>query len=64
MASDPDAGYCCPKCGATAALLLPEPVLQTTHVALKCLQCAHIVRVPRRQLEGAGDRLDSTDSFE
>ena len=64
MSNDPDAAYRCPKCGATSALLMPERVTQTSHVTLKCLECAHIQQVPRRQVEGAGSRLDSNDSHE
>jgi hypothetical protein len=60
----PDAAYRCPKCGATSALLLPEPVERDSQVALKCLQCAHVLRVPRQSLEGAAGRLDSTRSLE
>lgn len=54
----------CPKCGATSALLLPQPVLRDSHVSLKCLQCAHVRRVPRQTLEGSGSRLDTTSSLE
>ena len=57
-------GYRCPKCDATSALLLPEPTVRESHVALKCLQCAHVVRVPRHLLAGRGTRLDSTSSLE
>lgn len=64
MSHDSEAGYRCPKCGATSALLLPEPVVPEQHVALKCLQCAHVLRVPRRMLEGAGGALDSNRSLE
>jgi hypothetical protein len=64
MSHDSDAAYQCPKCGATSALLLPEPIVREGHVALKCLQCAHVLRVPRHLLEGAGGRLDSTGSLE
>jgi hypothetical protein len=65
----PDGAYRCPKCGATSALLLPEPIVGDTvacdsRVALKCLQCAHVQRVPRQSLEGAADRFDSTSSLE
>jgi len=62
MSNDLDA-YRCPKCGATAALMLPQPVLRQTHVALKCLQCAHVLRMPRHVLESSG-RLDFTSSLE
>jgi hypothetical protein len=61
---DADAAYRCPKCGATSALLLPEPITRDSHVALKCLQCAHVARVPRQTLDGAGIRLDSTSALE
>jgi RNase P subunit RPR2 len=64
MLHDPDGAYCCPKCGATAALLLPEPTTRQTYVALKCLECAHIARVPRAQLESAGGPLDSNRSLD
>jgi hypothetical protein len=60
----PDVAYRCPKCGATSALLLPEPVVGEGLVALKCLQCAHVVRIPRQLLEGTGSPLDSTRSVE
>jgi hypothetical protein len=63
MSNDLDA-YRCPKCGATSALMLPEPVVRQSHVALKCLQCAHVLRVPRHVLEGAVTRYDSTSSLE
>jgi hypothetical protein len=59
-----DDAYRCHKCGATAALLMPEPVARETHVALKCLECAHVDRVPRALLHGAGASLDSTRSLE
>ena len=64
MANDPDAAYRCPKCGATSALLLPQPILRESHVALKCLQCAHVLRVPRHLLQGGSARFDSTNSLE
>jgi hypothetical protein len=64
MSHDPDPGYCCPKCGSTAALLLPQPIAQARYVTLKCLECAHVQRVQRRLLEGAGGVLDSTGSLE
>jgi hypothetical protein len=60
----PDGAYRCPKCGATSALLLPERVVLDNHVALKCLQCAHVQRVPRQWLKGVSDRFDSTSSLE
>ena len=34
------------------------------YVTLKCLECAHVERVLRRLLEGAGGALDSTGSLE
>jgi hypothetical protein len=64
MSHDSDAAYRCPKCGATSALLLPEPIVPDSRVALKCLQCAHVLRVPRQLLESAGGRFDSTSSLE
>jgi hypothetical protein len=64
MSNDLDDAYRCPKCGATSALMLPEPVLRQTHVALKCLQCAHVLRMPRHVLEGTGTRFDSTSPLE
>jgi len=64
MSNDPDAAYRCPKCGATSALLLPAPVMRESHVALKCLQCAHVLRMPRHILEGTATRFDSTGSLE
>jgi DNA-directed RNA polymerase subunit RPC12/RpoP len=63
MPHDPDTEYRCPKCGASAALLIPEPALRDTHVALKCVECAHISRIPRSQLEGAGP-LDTNRSID
>ncbi len=63
MSNDLDA-YRCPKCGATSALMLHEPVSRQTHVALKCLQCAHVLRMPRHELENPGPRLDFTSSLE
>jgi hypothetical protein len=59
MPHDPDAVYRCPKCGATSALLMPDPVADESQVTLKCLECAHLVRVPRHQLEGANGPLES-----
>jgi hypothetical protein len=64
MSHDSDASYRCPKCGATAALLLPQPVKRESQVALKCLQCAHVLRMPRRVLKGGVNRFDSTGSLE
>ena len=64
MSNDTDAAYRCPKCGATSALLLPEPVMPESHVALKCLQCAHVLRMPRHILEGTATRFDSTGSLD
>ena len=64
MAPDTDAAYRCPKCGATSALLLPATVPRDSHVALKCLQCAHVLRVPRHVLESGDARLGSTGSLE
>ena len=58
MSHDSDAAYRCPKCGATSALLMPEPVVEDGHVTLKCLECAHTLRVPRHQVEGAGGPVD------
>lgn len=63
MSHDPDA-YRCPKCGATSALLMPEPIPQAAHVALKCLGCAHVLRLPRTQVAGVGGQLDSTSPLE
>ena len=39
-------------------------VLRESHVALKCLECAHVLRVPRHVLDGASARFDSTSSLE
>jgi uncharacterized Zn finger protein len=64
MSHDSDAVYRCPKCGATSALLLPEPVIRERHVALKCLECAHVLRMPRHILEGTATRFDSTGSLD
>jgi len=64
MSNDSDGAYRCPKCGATSALLLPQPVMRQSDVVLKCLQCAHVLRVPRHVLDGAGTRIDSTSSLE
>jgi hypothetical protein len=64
MSNDPDAAYRCPNCGATSALLLPAPVMRESHVALKCLQCAHVMRMPRHILEGTATRFDSSNSLE
>jgi hypothetical protein len=63
MPQDLYAEYRCPKCGASVALLIPEPVLRGTHVALKCVECAHIARIPRSQLEAAGP-LDTNRSID
>jgi hypothetical protein len=75
VAADADAVYRCPKCGATSALLLPPAGATTTrlvpatalrdsHVALKCLHCAHVLRVSRHVLESGGARSGSSDSLE
>ncbi len=64
MSHDPDAAYRCQKCGATAALLMPQPVTHGTHVTVKCLECAHIQRLPRHLLEGAGGPLGSNGPLE
>ena len=64
MTHDSEAVYRCPKCGATSALLMPQPILRPSHVALKCLQCAHVLRAPRHILEGSGARFDSTTSLD
>jgi len=61
MSSDSHAAYRCPRCGATSALLMPVQEMQVDVVTLKCLQCAHVLRAPRRILERSG-RLDSTSS--
>ena len=61
--SNSDAAYRCLTCGATAALLMQEPVTREERdVAVKCLECAHVQRVPRNLLEGTGGRLDSNSS--
>jgi DNA-directed RNA polymerase subunit RPC12/RpoP len=62
MSHDSDPAYRCPKCGATAALLMPEPI--QSHVALKCLECAHVLRMPRESLQDAVSGFDSTSSLE
>jgi hypothetical protein len=64
MSDDPDAAYRCPRCGATSALLMPEPSTRASEVTVKCLQCAHVVRLPRSRLAGAGGPLDSNRSLE
>jgi ribosomal protein S27E len=64
MSHDPDAAYRCQKCGATAALLMPEPIAQARYVTVKCLECAHVQRVLRSLLEGAGGALDTTGSLD
>ena len=64
MTRDADAVFRCPKCGATSALLLPEPFLRESHVTLKCLQCAHVLRLSRSRLESAIAPYDSTSSLE
>ena len=64
MSHDPNASHPCPKCGATAALLMPEPITRDPFVALKCLECAYIQRLPRSLVHGAGGSLDSNDSLE
>jgi len=62
VAHDSDTAYRCPKCGATSALVLRQPILRPAHVALKCLQCAHVLRVPRHVLQRGAARIDSTTS--
>lgn len=64
MSHETDRAYRCPKCGATAALLMPQPVTRQQHVALKCLECAHIERVPRHLLQGTGGVLDSNSPLD
>jgi predicted RNA-binding Zn-ribbon protein involved in translation (DUF1610 family) len=59
MPRDPHAEYRCPKCGAQAALIIPEAIPRATDVVLKCVDCAHISRIPRERLQGAGGPLDS-----
>jgi hypothetical protein len=61
---DSDTAYRCPKCGATSALVLRQPSLRPSQVALKCLQCAHVLRMPRHILEGGAARIDSTTSLD
>ena len=63
MSNDSEGAYRCPKCGATAALLISQPVLHQALVALKCLQCAYVLRMPRHELEAA-IRFDATSSLE
>ena len=38
----------CPACGAESALRLPADAFPT-HVTLKCLSCAALVRLPRNR---------------
>jgi len=38
--------------------------MRESHVALKCLQCAHVLRMPRHTLVGTATRVDSTGSLE
>jgi hypothetical protein len=64
MAHDSDTTYRCPKCGATSALLLRQPILRPSQVALKCFQCAYILRAPRHIVEGGAARIDSTTSLD
>jgi len=64
VAHESDTAYRCPKCGATSALLLRQPILRPSQVALKCLQCAHVLRIPRQILEGGAARIDSTTSLD
>jgi hypothetical protein len=59
-----DTAYRCPKCGATSALVLRQPILRPSQVALKCLQCAHVLRMPRQILEGGAARIGSTSSLD
>ena len=65
MSHDPDAGYRCPKCGATSALLMPEPVTQerprdpeVSRMRASSSECRAI------RLQGAGGPLDSNRSLE
>jgi hypothetical protein len=62
VAHHSDTAYRCPKCGATSALVLRQPILRPGQVALKCLQCAHVLRMPRHVLQGGAARIDSTTS--
>jgi predicted RNA-binding Zn-ribbon protein involved in translation (DUF1610 family) len=64
VAHDSDTAYRCPRCGATSALVLRQPIVRPSQVALKCLQCAHVLRVPRRMLESSAARLHSTTSLD
>jgi hypothetical protein len=57
-----DLDYRCPRCGATTALLIPTPIQHGTYIALKCVECAQVKRIPRREFEGAGD--DSPSPFD
>lgn len=61
---EPDAAYRCPKCGATSALLLPATALRENYLALKCLQCAYVLRVPRQAPDGGDARLGFSSSLE
>jgi hypothetical protein len=54
--------YRCPRCGATTALLIPTPIRHGTYIALKCVGCAQVERVPRREFEGVSD--DSASQFD
>jgi uncharacterized Zn finger protein len=64
MTHEAGAAYRCPQCGATTALVMPQPVLREGHVALKCLQCAHVVHMPRHRLPGATAPRGSTQPLE
>jgi hypothetical protein len=46
--------FCCPRCGAEAALSFPNPDPQLQEVTLKCLTCATLMRLPKDKVFGAG----------
>jgi len=56
--------YRCPKCGATAALLIPEPMLRVVDVALKCIMCSQITRHPRDVVSNDAGHEGSTRSLD
>ena len=64
MSHDPDAAYRCQKCGATSALLMPQPVTHSNARDREVPRVRPYPAVPRHLLEGAGGPLDSNGSLE
>jgi len=48
-------GFRCPKCGASSALLKPDPDPTGDIITLKCLSCASLMRLHRDTVSGSTD---------